>query len=296
MTIEAALREALAGARRGAVRFARDFQGFPGTVHGGAVGALFHRLTVPRPPAALELALRRGVPTETSLDLSTGSVGRAARLSLTLEGRVLAEATVTRAVVPPPDPAPVLTAWAAGPRREVQELPGTATCLACGAANPLGLQVRFLHDGRFLWREYLPRSAYRAPDGAAHPALAVLMLDELGWWLGALEQGECGVTTEVRVVLYRSLPFGPLCVLGDRQAVRPGDDPRGRYCQAEGFLLTAEGALLAHGRVTFAGSRAYTRRLLQPFLETTAPEVLFRLFPRARDLAFPGRPGAADRG
>lgn len=282
-SLEQALRAALAEATRGRVHFPRDLQGFPGTVHGGAVAALFYRTTTPRPPVELRMQLLRGVPTETPLRLTTGSSGTVARLALFQDERALAEATLSREDTSAFDPAPILVAWQAN-RRVEGEIPGTATCLACGSANPLGLQTRFLFNDRLLWREYIPRPEYRAADGSLHPALATIMLDELGWWLGALAQGECGVTTEVVVTVFRALPFAPLLVLGDRMTVRGEDDSRGRYCRASGVLVTPGGQLLAKGDVRFAGSRAYTKRLLQPFLETTVPEELFRLFPSARDL------------
>ena len=291
MTVEEALRRALAEATRGRVTLARDFQGFPGTVHGGAVAALFYRVTTPRPPVRLRMELLRGVPTETPLSLTTGSAGGRARLALAQEGRRLAEAELYREEIPPFDPAPVLAAWRQSPA-PAGEIPGTATCLACGSANPLGLGVRFFFNEHVLWREYTPRETYRAADGSLHAALAMIMLDELGWWLGALGQGECGVTTEVAVTVFRPLPFAPLLVIGDRADVRADEDPRGRYSRAAGVLCTADGTLLARGEVRFAGSRAYTKRLLQPFLETTEPETLFRVFPYARTLASTERPGA----
>jgi hypothetical protein len=284
VTVEEALRIALTDAGQGRVAFPRDFQGFPGTVHGGAVAALFYRATTPRPPVELRMDLARGIPTETPLRLTTGSKGAVATVGLLDGDRRLAEATLSRTVPPAVDPGPVLAAWRDEPRAAAVLNPGTATCLACGSRNPLGLQVRFLVDPRFVWREYTPRPEYRAADGTLHPALATIMLDELGWWLGALNQGECGVTTEVRVTVYRALPFAPLLVLGDRGLVRPEDDPRGRYCRAGGLLLSPAGELLASGEVRFAGSRAYTKRLIQPFLETTEPETLARLFPSVPEL------------
>jgi hypothetical protein len=214
VTVEEALRIALTDAGQGRVAFPRDFQGFPGTVHGGAVAALFYRATTPRPPVELRMDLARGIPTETPLRLTTGSKGAVATVGLLDGDRRLAEATLDRTVPPAVDPGPVLAAWRGEPRAGAVLSPGTATCLACGSRNPLGLQVRFLVDPRFVWREYTPRPEYRAADGTLHPALATIMLDELGWWLGALNQGECGVTTEVRVTVYRALPFAPLLVLG----------------------------------------------------------------------------------
>ena len=131
------------------------------------------------------------------------------------------------------------TAWA---RDHVAraEVPGTATCVACGSTNPLGLGVRFLLNDRFLWREYVPPAAYHA-RGEAHPALALILLDELAWWLGALAQQECGVTTDIRVILFAPLPLAPMLVLGDRAATGRDDDARGRYCRTDGVLLGPDG-------------------------------------------------------
>lgn len=283
MTIDEALRQAAAEAARGVVTFPADLHGFPGTAHGGAVAAVFHRLTLPRPPVALRVELIRAVPTLTPLGLRTGSAGATARLALMQGERSLAEATLHREGLVPPDIAPLRDRWL-GDHAAHEEVPGTATCLACGSANPLGLGMRFLANDRFLWREYAPPAAYQTRDGA-HPALALILLDELGWWLGALAQRECGVTTDVQVTLFEAIPAGPLLVIGDRTAVRSDGDPRGRYSRVSGVLLGPDGALLATAEVRFAGSRAYTRRLVEPFLSTTPMDELARWFPSSRELA-----------
>jgi hypothetical protein len=284
MSIEDALRQALAEATHGRVAFPRDLQGFPGTVHGGAVAALFYRVTTPRPPARVRLDLLRGVPTETPLRLTTGSEGATARVGLAHEERRLAEAELARIEPPPVDAAPLLAAWRVRVGEETT-LPRTATCLACGSANPLGLALTIRTTARFLWCEIEPPAHYRAVNGLLHPAMATIGLDELGWWLGALAQGECGVTTEVVVTVLRPLPFAPVLFLADRDAMQADDDPRGRYVRARTWLLAADGQPLALADVRFAGSPAYTKRLLQPFLETTSAESFFRIFPRARSLA-----------
>ena len=283
MTIDEALRQAAGDAARGVVTFPADLHGFPGIAHGGAVAAVFHRLTLPRPPVELHVELLRGVPTATPLGLRTGSAGATARLVLTQGERPLAEATLHREGLAPPNVASLRGRWA-DDHDALEEVPGTATCLACGSANRLGLGVRFLVNDRFLWREYLPPAAYRTREGT-HPALALILLDELGWWLGALAQQECGVTTDARITLFESLPFAPLLVIGDRAAVGSDDDRRDRYCRTTGVLLGPDGTLLASAEVRFAGSRAYTRRLVEPFLATTPLEDLARWFPSSRDLA-----------
>jgi hypothetical protein len=289
-TIEEAFRSVLLHAARGEVSFPRDLQGFPGTVHGGAVAGLFHRVTTPSPPVRLRMELLRSVPTETALRLATGSAGTVARLSLIQGDRPVAQAELTRGEVDAPDPGATLEAWRQR-RGPGDELPHTATCLACGSENPLGLALRLRFDDRFVWCEYTPSPRYRAADGSAHPALATVALDELGWWLGALALSECGVTTEVAVTVSRPFPPAPLLLLGDRTAVGTDEDPRGRYVRMRSWLLTADGGLLAAADVRFAGSPAYTRRLLQPFLDTTVPDRLFRIFPGARALAERSRGG-----
>ena len=283
MTIDETLRHAAADAARGVVTIPADLHGFPGTAHGGAVAAVFHRLTLPRPPVALRLELLRGVPTATPLGLRTGSEGATARLALVQGERVLAQATLHREGLVPPDVASLRARWAAD-RGAHEEVPGTATCLACGSANPLGLAVRFLVNDRFLWSEYAPPTTYRIREGT-HPALALIMLDELGWWLGALAQKECGVTTDVRITLFEPLPFAPLLVLGDRVAAGSDADPRGRYSQTSGVILAEDGRVLAAAEVRFGGSRAYTRRLVEPFLATASIDDIARWFPSIRDLA-----------
>jgi hypothetical protein len=99
------------------------------------------------------------------------------------------------------------------------------------------------------------------------------------------------VTTEVVVTVLRPLPFAPVLLVADRETMQADDDPRGRYVRARTWLLGADGQPLAFADVRFAGSPAYTKKLLQPFLESTSAESFFRLFPRARSLAARGGSG-----
>lgn len=274
-----ALRQAVGGALDGRVVFPRDFQGFPGTVHGGGTAAFFlHAAGLPPGgPARLSVALARSVPVESPLEVGREAGPDGIRLALRQRERLLAQGVVSAGDAPL-GTAGIWEAWRAA-RTSVGWLPGTATCLACGSANPLGLQLRFEHNDRFVWRSFEPRPPYLHPNGEPHPALATVALDEIGWWLGALDQGECGVTNDLAATLLSPLRPGPLLVLGDRTAVRRENDPRGRYSWAEAVLLTLSGEPLAVGRVRFAGSRAYTKRLLPAFVADSG-EAIYRIFRR----------------
>lgn len=278
-SVAAVFRQAVGHALDGRVVLPRDFQGFPGTVHGGGAAALFlHAAGLePSRPVRLVLKLLRAIPVEVPLHLVREEDPEGIRLALHQGDRPLAEGVVSEGAGAPSDSSRLLAAWRAS-RTPAGQLPGTATCLACGSANPLGLQLRLEYNDRFIWREFEPRALYQSPEGLPEPALAPIVLDEIGWWLGALGQGECGVTNELTIALLGSLPRGPLLVLGDRGSIRLEDDPRGRYCRAEAVLLTRSGEPLAAAAVRFAGSRAYSKRLL-PALIAESGDAIYRLFP-----------------
>ena len=207
VTIDEALRQATADAARGVVTFPGDLHGFPGTVHGGAVAAAFHRLTLPRPPVALRVELLRGVPD-----------GDAARPPHRQRRR-------NRAALAPPG-RPAARRGHSPPRRDhgagrpvppdrvgdgqrrpgggagYRDVRGVRLDEPAGARRPLPLE------------RPIPLARVRsAPDlsrarAGTHPALALILLDELAWWLGALAQQECGVTTDVHVTLFDRAPPG----------------------------------------------------------------------------------------
>src|SRR5262249_48244963 len=130
VTIEAALDVAAARAGRGEVVFPGDLRGFPGTVHGGAVAALRHPLTRPRPRLRLRLPPARGAPPEPPLRLGTGSVAAGARLELGQADRPLAQAEPPRQLEAPGAATPAPDPTTFGPPEG--KMPRTPSCLACG--------------------------------------------------------------------------------------------------------------------------------------------------------------------
>jgi hypothetical protein len=249
--------------------------------HGGAVLALLDSAaaqwadsTAPRRIAA---QIRRSVPLETALSIAVTSEASGTTLTLERDGRLL----VNGAVVP--------AASAPERARDEQrlprgtggfELPTSRGCLACGAENPFGLQVRLRFDAEWVWSEHLPREAYRRANGRLAPALFTVLLDEIAWWLGALATGEAGVTTDLQVLLEQpDRPFGePLLALGRRDGVVPADQ-KGHFWKIAAWILTAGGERLASAEIIFAASRAYSRTLIPQLRLTNPAESLRRVFP-----------------
>lgn len=266
---------------RGSLTLAAPLQGFPETAHGGSVLAAFD-LTATRwidaatTSRTIGAQIRRSVPLETVLPLTVRESATGVTLTLGHDGRSLAVGLVKRRG---PEPAPSWEGWK-GPAEKSRGFPTARGCLACGTENPVGLRVQLRFDDRWVWSEYRPSESYRTRDGGIAPALFTVLLDEMAWWLGALASGEAGVTTEIAVTLYRpARPFGgTLLGIGPRDRVAAAGE-RGHFWKTETAVLASDGALLASGAITFAGSRVYSKRLIPKLLQSNPPESLRPIFP-----------------
>lgn len=265
---------------KGRLTLAGALQGFPDTAHGGGVLAAFDlvasRRITPATARTIEGRIQKSIPLETSLPLTTRESPSGVGLTLGDGAQPLAGALV-RPVAP--EPAPPWNGWS-GPPEKSLGFPTSRGCLACGSENPVGLRVRLRFDDRRVWAEYRPPETYGAPDGRIAPALYTVLLDEMAWWLGALASGEAGVTTDITVTLHRPAhPFGDtLLGFGSRDRVAAADE-RGHFWKTETAVLASDGALLASGAITFAGSRVYSRRLIPKLLAWNPPESLRPIFP-----------------
>jgi hypothetical protein len=163
-------------------------------------------------------------------------------------------------------------------------VPGYEFCLGCGVRNPRGAQVRFEYDDRFIWKRQTPLAHFRCGDGTLSLAYHCIVGDELGWWMGALRQGECGLSNRVVLTLGDTVRHGtPVLALGSRSTVRTSD-PKGRIWQTEAAILAADWRPLATAAVQFVGSRAFTQMMLPGFIqEGGGLAALQRAFPRYKD-------------
>jgi acyl-coenzyme A thioesterase PaaI-like protein len=307
-TIDSMLRRSLAG-RGGDLVLTLDpvFQGLPDAAHGGSVLAAFDAvaaLTVPRDVSGV---YRKRVPLATPLRLVTGDADGASTFVLSDGDSVLVDGRV-RATADDSSPGGAATLlrdpWLLrGGERGARETSGTGslacvveeesrrsaglshplplsrTCFACGVDNPLGLRARLEFDDAEVRGTWQPREAFRTAEGALATAAVTTLLDEAAFWLGALATGEAGMTTDLRVTLHASVPFGAaLTVRGARAAVRanPGD---GRYWDTAVVATSEDGRPVASARITFVAVRGAARRLVGGLLAMNDAALLRRVFP-----------------
>lgn len=294
---------------RATVTFTRDLQGPPEAGHGGGVtGMLFEMIRlfqderagdvrVPR-PVKIEAILHREAPLEMPLQATVVRTGEGWHSRILRGDRPIAEAKVRPMAEPLAPPASeVRRAWESS-RDEGHAVPGYEFCLACGLRNPRGVQVRFKYNDRVVWQRLVPQPHFRCGDGSLFPGYLCIVGDEIGWWLGALRQGECGLSNRVTVCLDSPVAHDvPLLILGARSAVTTSD-PKGRVWQTRATIMTPDWQPVATIEVQFAGSRAFTKLMLPGFVpggDRAAVERVFPAYTAVRELFESGALQAGDR-
>ncbi len=115
-----------------------------------------------------------------------------------------------------------------------------------------------------------------------------MVCDELGWWLGALRHGECGVSNRISIRLGSAVPHGtPLLAIGLRSDVTT-TDPRRRIWQARTLVVSPEWEPVASAEVQFVGSRAFSKLMLPRFLSMNDPQAIRRAFPHIGEVGSAG--------
>ncbi|HEV2053837.1 MAG TPA: hypothetical protein VGV06_01540 [Methylomirabilota bacterium] len=265
-------------AGRGRLEAPKALQSWPGIVHGGClvglVDAAAIRLGRAPGPRRVDGRLTSSVPIETALDLQVDRSNDAVGLTILKDGHTLTSGSVADL---PAAPA-TARAWTGG--GDGSPLPMSDYCLACGAGNPLGLQVALSFDEEGVWARLTPRAPWRAGGDRLHPAVAPVLLDEVAWWLGALVMKEGGLTNRLAVSLHEpDAPFdGTLVASGRFADVAPVDRKR-TFWRTESTLSTSSGTLIATASIVFRGGADYSERQMAYFKPRTPPEVFQRMFP-----------------
>jgi hypothetical protein len=274
--------------------FPPDLQGPPEAGHGGGAAALLFEMVrmvagerggemVLRRPLRIEVVLHREIPLDTRLRAEVTSGDGVWHSRILREDRPVVEAEVSPATTPLPAPSTDLRRAWGGRRGDAFMVPGYELCLGCGFQNPRGAQVRFECDDAFVWKRLAPQAHFRCEDGSLFPGYHIIVGDELGWWMGALRQGECGLSSRLVVTLGKTITHGtPLLALGSRASVRTSD-PKGRIWQTEALIVTTDWQPVAAAEVEFAGSRAFSKVMLSRFVVGRDAGSLGRAFPRYKD-------------
>ena len=201
------------------------------------VGERGGEAVLPR-PVRIEVVLHREIPLDTPLRAEVTPEGGAWYSRILRDDRPIVEAWVRPAAAPLAALSADLRRLWDGAREEAFTVPGYEFCLGCGFRNPRGAQVRFECDDHFVWKWLEPQTHFRCEDGSLFPGYHIVVGDELGWWMGALRQGECGLSSSLVVTLGEAVPHGtPLLALGPRAAVRTSD-PKGRIWQTQAMIVT----------------------------------------------------------
>ena len=246
-------------------------------MHGGCLVALvdaaMQRLGRAQGPRRIDGRLTSSVPLETALELQVDRGDGEVGITILQDGHTLTSGSVADLA-----PAPATArAWTGG---DGARLPMSDYCLACGAGNPLGLQVALSFDEEGVWARLTPRAPWRMGGDRLHPAAAPVLLDEVAWWLGALTMKEGGLTNRLAVSLHEpAAPFDGAFVASGRFAdVTPVDRKR-TFWRTESTLSTSSGTLIATASIVFRGGADYSERQIPYFKPRTAPGVFRRMFP-----------------
>jgi uncharacterized protein (TIGR00369 family) len=128
----------------------------------------------------------------------------------------------------------------------MRKLSGYPGCMACGKANPRGLQLDlYFGDGRVETRFRIPEHAQGFP-GAAHGGILCTILDEVMAWSAIETTGRFYVTGEMQV------RFLSPVVTGEEVLARGSiaeDKRRDLVCRGE--VLGVEGRVLAKAEGKF---------------------------------------------
>ncbi len=140
----------------------------------------------------------------------------------------------------------------------MKKISGYPGCVACGKANPRGLQLDlYLVEGQVETRFRLPDYVQGFP-GAAHGGVLCMILDEVTAWAAIETTGRFHVTGEMNVrFLAPAVPGEEIVARGEVA------EDRRRYLVCRGEVLAADGRLLAKAEGKFFPVPPETQALMQ---------------------------------
>lgn len=123
----------------------------------------------------------------------------------------------------------------------MQTLPHTRSCFVCGEANPVGLNLRFVTEGRIVRARFTPRAEHIGFKGVIHGGLIATVLDEIMVWACAVQTKRFAFCAEMTVRFLNPMTPGTEVLLTGELVV----DRKGRIFEARGTAQNTSGLILA---------------------------------------------------
>ena len=161
------------------------------------------------------------------------------------------------------------------PIASMRELPHPHSCFVCGAANPLGLKLRFETDGHRVQTRFVPRPEHIGFRDIIHGGLLATILDEIMVWVCAVRTRRFAFCAEMSVRYLRPVhPRVELQIQGELTA-----DRRGKIFEAQAAVENSAGETLVIARGKYI-----------PVKASDLPPLLDELVGDWRWLLDPGQP------
>ncbi|HUK81936.1 MAG TPA: PaaI family thioesterase [Verrucomicrobiae bacterium] len=120
------------------------------------------------------------------------------------------------------------------------QLPYTKDCFVCGAHNPHGLHLRFRHEGKEVFADFVAQPHHAGFRDIVHGGIISTALDEAMFWAAASATKRFCLAAELNVRFLRKVSVGQKCVIVARL-----NADRGRLWESSAELRDAASKVCA---------------------------------------------------
>lgn len=130
----------------------------------------------------------------------------------------------------------------------IVKLPSYKSCFGCGQENPIGLKLERFWDkeNHTVFSEFKLDKVYEGFEDVIHGGIIATIVDELIWWVIAVEKRKCTVTVELNIKFRK-----PLNPNREYQGEAKILSEKGRRFTASCLIKDKEGNVLAEGSGVF---------------------------------------------
>jgi len=121
------------------------------------------------------------------------------------------------------------------------------SCFACGTANPIGLNLTFYRQGRYICSDITLGKNHEGWENMAHGGIASTLLDEIMSWAMIYFKRTFFVTRQMSIKYLKPVPLHTSLT-----AKGMVEGEKRRLCTAKGFIQDKDQEVLAKANATFA--------------------------------------------